>query len=214
MTELNGTLPANTEVNVSVEGGKVDVKISTQKERFAIIDIETGGFHKTKNGLCEIGLLIIDEDGKIYEALNWLIRPYRRRDPDTKEILEELVSYKDDAMKINGLSEDLLRKHGADAGLVCAAFEALLRFHRVKKAVGHNIKSFDNLWIEEFTDRFGKGFKFEELIDTKEIAKEKLKYIANHKLETLCAHFKVTNKEAHRALGDCHATKEIYFKLR
>lgn len=188
--------------------------VAKSLERFAIIDIETGGFHKTKNGLCEIGLLIMDETGKIYEAMNWLIRPYKRRDPDTKQILEELVSYKDDAMNVNGLSEELLRKHGTDPGLACAAFEAILRFHKVKTAIGHNIKSFDNPWIEEFTDRFGKGFKFDSLIDTQIIAKEKLKHLANHKLETLCVHFKVTNKEAHRALGDCHATKEIYFKLK
>ena len=51
--------------------------------------------------------------------------------------------------------------------------------------------------------------------DTLQIARAKLtkEDVENHKLETLCNHYKIYRNDAHRSLSDCFATAKIYEKL-
>ena len=54
------------------------------------IDIETSGFSITKNAVCEIALIAVNDNHEIVDTFHSLILPYKREDSD------ELCSYKDD----------------------------------------------------------------------------------------------------------------------
>ena len=79
----------------------------------AFLDIETGGFSITKNGICEIAIIVVDDELNQVARLHQLIKPYKRVVDGVES--NELVSYKDDVMKINGLTEEQLRRANSAA---------------------------------------------------------------------------------------------------
>lgn len=173
---------------------------------YAVVDVETGGFSKTKNGLCEVAIIIIDQNFKKVEEFSTLIHPYLRPDSD------ELVSYKDDAMAVNGINLDDL-KNAPEAAEAAVEIEYVLKENNVTTIVAHNAKSMDKVWIEFFLERFGTGFKFNETICTLVLARSKKLPVENNKLGTLLEHFGIVNKDNHRALGDAESTYHLWIEL-
>lgn len=174
----------------------------------AIIDIETGGFSITKNGVCEIGVLIINE---YYEELThhyWLIKPYTRPDSD------ELVSYKEDAMAVNGISMEEI-ENGFDVATACFNLFSNLQKFQVKTLIGHNIRLFDFPRIQYISQRFiNYDLSVDyDILDTLEESKKQCLNLESYSLESLCKHFTITNNDSHRSLGDCYATLELLKKL-
>lgn len=180
------------------------------KNTIGILDTETGGYSKTKNGICEIALLIVSEDLKeVISEHSWLIKPYTRAD-DT----EELVSYKEDAMAVNGIKVEDLEKDGIDVRLVCSYFLNVLEANNVKTLLGHNVKSFDVPRVEYLTERFsGIDLKHIEQECTLQKSKNTFKTLTSHKLEDLCRTFGISSKQSHRALSDCYDTLELAREL-
>lgn len=172
----------------------------------AVLDLETGGFSITKNAICEIGILIINDDLQIIAERNFIIKPYTR--PDS----EELVSYKEDAMAVNGISmEDI--ENGEIVTLVCEHIQALFTIHSVTGLIGHNLRKFDFPRIEYLFDRFTQhDLNHLKLEDTLELCRETLSLDCN-KLESICDYFGIIQEDRHRALGDCKATLEVYKRL-
>lgn len=172
----------------------------------AIIDIETGGFSITKNGVCEIGVLIINEQYEVLMHHYWIIKPYTRPDSD------ELVSYKDDAMAVNGISMDEIEK-GFDIESVCDAFVKNIECFNVKTLIGHNFRLFDNPRLKYLVERFTE-YKFDyDILDTLEESKKQGLNLESYSLESLCKHYGIVNNDCHRALGDCYATLELLKKF-
>jgi len=175
----------------------------------AIVDIETGGFSVTKNGICEIGMLIIDEKFDVISEYSTLIKPYTR--PDSTE----MVSYKDDAMAVNGIEiKDLINK-GLDVRTVCHQLNYLIYMNKVGEFIGHNIKSFDAPRLNHFFERFSNRQKidFSNYQDTMSISRKINKDLKSHSLQSLCEFYGIVNDSEHRALGDCRATLEVYKRL-
>lgn len=172
----------------------------------AFIDIETGGFSKEKNALCEIGLVITDNDLNIVQEWQTYIKPYTRLDP------LELCSYKDDAMAVNGITMEQL-----ESGIkVRDALTTLyLQIHAtgVSKLVGHNIRAFDIPWLKYLYQRFflTEVFIDIEIDDTLELSRKHLS--GSHSLDDICASLGI-HKEGHTALGDAKASLELYKHLR
>lgn len=180
----------------------------------AVIDIETGGYSKEKNGLCEIGIIAIDEHHNEIDSLSILIKPYER-ERSIQEFEGELVSYKDQAMNVNGLTVDQLIKDGVEPEEACQQIEYfLMKNGSIRDFIGHNIDKFDSPWLNYFFGRFLQPLPimFDETEDTMKIAKEQLS-LDSYSLESLCNHFDIVNEESHRAVGDCRATLEIYKRL-
>lgn len=173
----------------------------------AFFDIETGGFSITKNGVCEIGLIVIDDNYNYIDTFYSLIKPYKREDSD------ELVSYKDDAMAINGLTVEQLERDGEEIIIVLLDLINALKSNNVTEIIGHNSKVFDTPRIDYLLTRFLKcDLSFLKQEDTMEIAKLKLK-LPSYSLESLCKHFGIVNEKQHSALGDVMATIELYKQL-
>lgn len=171
-------------------------------KNIAILDIETGGFSTTKNGVCEIALLIVSEDfSEVISEHSWLIKPYTRAD-DT----DEMVSYKDDAMSVHGITLEELENEGLDVKKVCSGFLSVLDDFNVKTLLGHNVKAFDIPKVEHLTIRFlGKDFSAFEKICTLQLSKQHLSSKSN-KLGDLCEEYSIEQVNSHRALSDCYST--------
>ena len=172
------------------------------------LDLETGGYSKEKNGVCEIAIVAVDSDNRVVDSFQTLIKPYTRAD-DT----DELVSYKDDAMAVHGITIEELNEKGIP---VAAAMSLALQFiekHNIQTIVGHNLNKFDIPRVDYLLERFNKaslnGYR---KIDTMELAKDKIQ-LPSYSLPNLCAHFGIENMSSHRALGDSLATLELYKKL-
>lgn len=174
----------------------------------AIIDIETGGYSVTKNGICEIGMLIIDEKFKVIFSDSWIIEPYLR--PESTDY----VSYKADAMAVHGITLKELTTSGLTPKYVCDRIEYLIMEFGVQIFVGHNIKAFDAPRMNHFFKRFGRDqINFSNCEDTISISRKINKDLKSHSLPNLCEFYGIMNESAHRALGDCRATLEVYKRL-
>jgi DNA polymerase III epsilon subunit-like protein len=170
-----------------------------------VIDVETGGYSLQKNGICEVAILTLDKDLNIIDKIQLYIKPYTRGE-DT----DELVSYKDDAMKVNGLSVELLTEKGLD---VVEASKELLYFiesNNIDCFLGHNVK-FDILRVSYLIERFQNvEINIFNIINTLQMAKSLELEVENNKLTTLTEHFKIKHKDSHTAEGDCRATLDLY----
>lgn len=175
------------------------------KKSIGILDTETGGFSTTKNGVCEIALLIVSEDlTEIIEEFSVLIKPYTRAD-DT----EELVSYKDDAMEVHGITLEQLENEGVDVSEACEAVLEVLERNNVRTIMGHNVNAFDIPKVQHLTTRFlGKDLKKYATVCTLKLSKAHLTAKTN-KLGDLCEAYGIEQDEAHRALSDCYSTLGI-----
>lgn len=174
------------------------------RKTIGILDTETGGFSTTKNGVCEIALLIVSEDlQEVISEHSWLIKPYTRAD-DT----EELVSYKEESMVIHGITIEELENEGLDVTEVCEGFLAVLKAQNVRTLMGHNIKAFDIPKVEHLTVRFsGKDLKKFDTICTLQISRQGIHAKSgSYKLQDLCKDEGIEPIEAHRALSDCYST--------
>ncbi len=170
----------------------------------AIVDIETGGFSRKIHGLCEIGLILMKENGEVFLEKDWLVKPY------------EGVVYEPKAFEVNKLSLELLREHGNEAKEVAEEFTTLIVENQVSKMVGHNIVAFDAPFLETFLLSQLKEratFSKDNMYDTLREAKKKITGLPSYGLHNLCERFGISTFNQHRALGDCRATRELYLKL-
>jgi DNA polymerase III epsilon subunit-like protein len=173
------------------------------------LDIETGGFSITKNGICEIALIAVNHQNEIFATFHTFIKPYTR-----EEGSDELVSYKEDAMAVNGLTVEKLIEEGIDVEIAAVQLYNFIIENEIIEIIGHNSKTFDVPRIKYLLKRF-MSVDLTSLInedDTMLIAKQKLN-LPSYKLEVLCDHFGIINTDQHTAKGDAIATFELYKKL-
>jgi DNA polymerase-3 subunit epsilon len=170
-----------------------------------VVDIETGGFDKKNNGLCEIGLQIIDRTGRVHKVYQWYIKPY-------KNSQGEPMTYTEGAFKVNGLSMEVL-EGGGHPEHIAPTFMNILIENGVYILIGHNIDGFDLPWLQEFVGRFTE-MKFEpKTLDTLKMSKQSHPHLPSHKLGELCKYHGIEISNAHTALGDIDATRQLYMKL-
>lgn len=173
----------------------------------AFFDLETGGFSVTKNGVCEIAMIITDQQLNPVHEFHTLIKPYYR------EGSAELVSYKPEAMAVNGISVNDLHDKGREVSHVTQEITELIHNWKIMTLIGHNSIAFDVPRLEYLLNRFqNRTIKKMFHIDTMELAKNRYK-LNSYSLENLCNHFGIVNEKAHSALGDVKATLELYKKL-
>lgn len=171
------------------------------------LDIETSGFSITKNAVCEIALIAVNDNYEVVDTFHSLILPYKREDSD------ELCSYKDDAMAVNGLTVEQIIKEGNDVEVVINGLFQFIVKHNIQTIVGHNSNAFDNTRVDYLLNRF-TDFTIGHLrkLDTMILAKDKLQ-LPSYSLHNLCTHFGIVNTKVHSAEGDALATLELYKRL-
>ena len=156
------------------------------------IDVETTGISPEKERIIEIGAYQ-PETGEIFRTL---INPGR---PLPAKITE-----------LTGITDEML----VDAPEEAEAIAALLEFMGEDTVLlGHNI-GFDHSFLVQAIRRCGFSEPQFYGIDTLKLSRVLCPELPNKKLETMVAHFGLTNERAHRAFEDARVTVEVYRCLK
>lgn len=168
------------------------------------MDCETGGLKPANNPLLEIGASAMNFDLEDIGDYDSLIKTY---DPSKKIEQQALVA--------NGLTLYDIEK-GKDSKVVIEEFSNYLKSKKSGKNLPlicfHNA-DFDIGFLVEFFAFHKKDFSefvnTDFILDTLWISRLKYKESTNYKLGTCCENAGVTLVNAHRAMTDVYATKEL-----
>lgn len=180
-------------------------------------DVETTGLDNSTAGLTQMAAIVVI-DGEEVDSINLDINPYTY----SREVQ---VSPK--ALNVTGKTEEMLRDYPQSAvsfhKLVTFLDKYINRYDKTDKfiPVGYN-SQFDMGFLQAwFKDNghmfFGSYFQYKD-VDVFALVKH-LAFLGainsdNHKLGTMCDKFGVSlGEDAHDALADIRATRELYRKL-
>ena len=175
----------------------------------AFLDIETGGYSIDKNGVCEIGLVVVNDNLEPIAQFHTYIQPYYR------PCGIELVSYKDDAMAVNGLTVEKLIAEGVPLEFAMKRMQETISYYKISGLIGHNIPAFDVPRVNYIAGKCGNaGMLMGMSIEcTLKMSREKWPAAKSHKQPDLLKELGIANPNAHTAIGDCLGNIELYKKI-
>ncbi len=159
------------------------------RESLVFLDFETTGLEVAQNEIIEIGALKIDEEG-FEHALQILVKPIGPIDSRITEI--------------TGITDAMV----ASAPGIQEATKTLLDFIGDAKIVSHNAE-FDLPWLIAACRRHEMRLKTNSVICTLVWARKS--HEPHCSLTSLTRKYNIGHLNAHRALADAVATKELYF---
>jgi DNA polymerase III alpha subunit (gram-positive type) len=177
---------------------------------FLTFDIETGGLLPEKHAILEIAFCPFDNEfNELPEHTTGIIKPTSREIDQraldangiTREQINNGITEKEAFIKLEEYLKKL--KRGKDLPIPC----------------GHNIDKFDLpflfLWFQEQGKDLGKYINLDYTIDTMWRSRETWTEQVNYKLGTCCQSAGISLMDAHRAINDTRANKELvkYFLL-
>lgn len=181
------------------------------KSPFIVFDCETGGLI-TKAGIppiTEIGAVILDSELNEVGEFSAIIQPY---------VVPE--NYKKEAFEASNMSMEMIINEGKPSKVVLVDFINFLKKNKGEKKfifVGHNCDEFDIPILDEFFRVHGedlsKYIESKTSVDTMWWGRIAMPELVNHKLGTCLEAKKIDITQAHRALNDAKATKELFKKF-
>ena len=159
---------------------------------YIAFDIETTGLNPLENEIIEIGALKV-RDGKVADRFIEFIRPFAPISP--------MIT------NLTGITNEMV----AGAKTRCQVVGDFLDFCENDVLIGHNV-IFDYSFVK--CSAMQDGLAFEKMgIDTLKIAKKVHTDLESKSLGSLCSHYHIENKAAHRAYHDALATAKLYQTL-
>lgn len=160
---------------------------------FVVFDLETTGLYPTSDEIVEFCILDC-YNNDIKSVFTHLVKP-------TKKMSDRVI-------KIHNISNEMLENKEKIEIYIHEIYNIL----KNRIIIGHNVK-FDI----DFISALFQKYKFDEdhitfkYIDTCRLARQIIDYseVSNYKLQTLKEYLNIENV-AHRALGDCETTLELY----
>ena len=167
------------------------------ENEFIIFDTETTGLYPhLGDSIIEIGAIRINESGSHLEEFHHFIHSGIPSHPET--------------INIHGLTDQFIAKHGKPLKNVMNDF---VEFVRDTTLVGHNIRSFDMKFVNRHLVEVGLAPLENSLIDTLDLARQKLPHLGSHRLGSLANEFKIDYSKAHRAIEDVKINAEVFMRL-
>ncbi|CDQ19526.1 ATP-dependent DNA helicase DinG [Halobacillus karajensis] len=164
-------------------------------KRFAIVDLETTGNASAKGDrIIEIGIVVIEEGGKVVEEFSSLVYPEKEIPP----FIRSLTGIDD---------EDVL-----DAPLFSEIAEDVYPLFQHAYIVAHNIE-FDLGFLNDELKRCGYQPLHNPIIDTVEFARILLPTSPTFKLGQLAERLEMGHDRPHRALSDAQVTADLFVYL-
>jgi len=156
---------------------------------YVVVDLETTGLSRYKHGITEVAAVRFDGT-KSLESFHSLVNP-QRHIPIWIE-------------RLTWISNEMVE----DAPIIKDVFSGFLEFLWDDVLVAHNA-SFD-MWFlgYYYLQSFDKAMDCDVLC-TRKLANRILPELPSKSLGSLCAHFSLTNKQAHRAMADVEVTVNI-----
>lgn len=177
-------------------------------KHIVVFDIETTGLKYDKNAIIEIACCAFDIDlNDVKEYQSGVMKIYGNRE------------IQDEALQHNGISRTQI-ENGKDPKVVLS--ELILYFKSLNTGrdkvvlAGHNIDKFDIPFLSDFFNHFGQNLadlvNVDLTLDTMWWARLKAAEQTNYKLGTCCDVENIQLVNAHRAVADTRANKELIKK--
>ncbi len=173
---------------MAAERGK---RLSLYTRDYVVFDLETTGLSPEADEMIEISGIRVRE-GKAVEEFSTLVNPGRP------------IPYA--ASRVNGITDRMVR----EAPDLRDALGRFLAFIGEDVLVGHNIHTFDMLFLYNGAARALKRTVPNDYVDTLYLAKSCLPGLYRYRLTDLAAHFGIDTQGAHRALKDCDMNRQCY----
>jgi len=186
---------------------------------YLIIDTETTGLRPARHGLIELAAAALDEKLAVLETFQADVRP-----PEGCEIDSE-------AMQVNGITRERINQ-GISYAAVCEQFgDFIMKHFSAEPVIIGQFYPFDFAFLDQvfcasgYADGFMAVVKGNDFIDTKALANSinlrallrgQPRPFASTSLSRpggLKDRFGITGHQAHTALGDVLATREVLIKL-
>ncbi|MBQ8707602.1 MAG: 3'-5' exonuclease [Succinivibrionaceae bacterium] len=158
-------------------------------DNYTVVDVETTGLDSWAE-LIEIGAVRV-RGHQVAEEFQIFVRP-------SYSVPREITM-------LTGITNSMVRA----APLPDEAVKAFLKFAGGDILLGHNV-NFDVNFLYDASRRFLSSPLANDFVDTRKLTKKFFPHLADHKLATLKGHFRIVTDQAHRAVHDCVATKQVY----
>ncbi len=164
------------------------LKPSSGLSAYAIVDVETSGFHPPKAEIVEIAIVHIDHAGQITGSWDTLIRPSAAVGPT----------------RIHGISQAMVRDAPSFASIAPALHSLLVG----RVVVAHNLPFDAKFLVSQFAQAGIAATEIHDGACTLSLAK---RYIAapRHQLADCCQYAAIELVNAHTAIGDATATAKL-----
>lgn len=161
-------------------------------KNYVAFDLETTGLDVEQDYIIEIGALKVI-DGKVCDRFMEFLKP-----PIAIPKQIQIITGIDDSMVACARETEMIIR---DFATFCEG----------NMLVGHNIL-FDYKFMKKYMNAYRIPFE-KQGIDTLKIARKVHRGMESKSLGTLCEHYNITNKAAHRAYHDALATAKVYHML-
>ena len=162
---------------------------------YVLFDLETTGVSCENDEVIEISAVKV-KNGEIIDELSTLVNPGM-----------PIPFY---ASQVNGITDDMV----ADSPSFEEVLGQFLDFAGDAVLVGHNINSFDMLFMQRDVQKYYGKLIGNDCIDTLQIARLYLPEMEHHTLTELAEHFGIDADGAHRALNDCRMNQKVFECLK
>lgn len=174
--------------------GRKGKRVSKYIDQYVVFDLETTGISSAKDDIIEISAVKV-KSHQIVDEFSKLVNPER--------------SIPAGATRVNGITDEMVK--GALAlPLILPDF---LDFIGDEVLVGHNIHTFDLIFLGGAAREILGRDIMNDYIDTLYMARTCLPELAHHRLTDLAQYFSVNSAGAHRALQDCRMNQACYERL-
>jgi DNA polymerase III epsilon subunit-like protein len=197
-------------------------KTPVKKAKYLVIDTETSGVKAWENGLIQLGAIALDSQMEIVEEFNYYVLP------------PENLVWDENAAKVHNISKQTLIESGLSYTDVCQKFIVFIKnnFNELPITIAQFFP-FDYAFLDRVFDIAFPDYRvFQDVIsrnfiDTKSLANVfnlKSDLLGKPKFFTETSLSKVgglkdalslprSNYNAHDALSDCRATRDVLIKL-
>ena len=166
-------------------------RLNLYTKDYVVFDLETTGLSPEEDEIIEISGIRV-RDGKPVEEFSTLVDPGR--------------PIPHAASRVNGITDRMVQ----GAPVLQDALEKFLLFAGEDILVGHNIHSFDMLFLYNGAARTLKRGVPNDYVDTLYLARSCMPGRYRYRLTDIAAHFGMETEGAHRALKDCTMNQQCY----
>ena len=163
-------------------------------ENYVVFDFETTGVDTQEDSIIEISAVKV-RNHVITDQFSRLINPGTHIPAG--------------ATKINGITDEMVK----EAPGLTEVLPEFLSFIEGEVLIGHNIQSFDLLFLYRVSEEILGISLPNDYIDTLYMAKERLPQLYRHRLTDISEHFDIPTEGAHRALQDCMMNQQCYEQM-
>lgn len=171
--------------------GRSGKRLNKYLEDYVVFDLETTGVNPARDVILEISGLKVRGHEEV-EVFSRLVNPGFPIPPD--------------ATRINGITDEMVAREQGISDIL----PEFLKFIDGEILVGHNIQSFDLLFLSRMAGQLCLGSVMNDYIDTLLMSRACLPKLFRHRLTDVAAHFNISSEGAHRALNDCRMNQLCY----